>query len=177
MGQIFSSPSTEDAPYKKIEAEVTGSDHIFTPTMFIMKKSCCDSAQLVRSFCESATASGVGSNEVVVSFREPARIEDDFPKYVYQTIKRRLDETDSDKTHHHWFFVYHPLTRWHSEFGDLAKAEPLDERFCGFTDEIDTTVLFMKEVRQGIKLKKKEVEAARLQSAGYRFIKPLLQQS
>ncbi|KAL6410082.1 hypothetical protein AUP68_06492 [Ilyonectria robusta] len=83
-------------------------------------------------------------------------------------IRERVGVTSHDPDRDHWFFVYHPDNDWYPKFYHLVSDTPLGDRFCGYTNQIDTVFLSMLEARQRIK---EEEDRARIRQQPIRPVK------
>ncbi|KAI5855004.1 hypothetical protein GGS23DRAFT_471437 [Durotheca rogersii] len=140
----------------------------FIPAMQVMGQSLCDSVKLFAHFSAVASAVGIGTN-MIMTYQGvqalqliAARLQDisdslaaqaalmaqrDFPELVYYMIREQLSQTADDPDRDHWFFVYHPDNDWYPRFFHLVEERPLDPRFCGYTNQIDTAFVFMLAAR------------------------------
>ncbi|KAL7623308.1 hypothetical protein AAE478_006989 [Parahypoxylon ruwenzoriense] len=140
----------------------------FIPAMQVMGQSLCDSVKIFANFSAAATAIGIGCNSILTYQGVQAlqliaaRLEDisdslraqaalmaqrDFPELVYYMIREQLAQTSDDPDRDHWFFVFHPDNDWYPRFFHLVEERPLDPRFCGYTNQIDTAFIFMLAAR------------------------------
>ncbi|RSM02016.1 hypothetical protein BHE90_000329 [Fusarium euwallaceae] len=141
------------------------------PQMHIMGQSLVDTARLLSKFSMVATTLGMGAN-IIQTYQGiqalnliAAKLGDmgksleaqtaltaqrDFPQYVYDMIRERLSQTAVDPDREHWFFLYHPDTDWYPKFFHLVEEKPLDPRFCGYTNQLDTVFMFMLAARERI---------------------------
>jgi hypothetical protein len=139
------------------------------PTMQLITKSFCDSTKLLTHFSVAMAAMDLGAN-ILQTYQGnqaleliAARLQDmsntlaaqtalmaqkEFPGYVYKMIKERLGQTMDDQSCHHWFFLYHPDDDWYPEFYHLLEKNPLEPRFCGYTNQLDTIFVFMLMARK-----------------------------
>ncbi|KAI9163646.1 hypothetical protein HJFPF1_05268 [Paramyrothecium foliicola] len=139
------------------------------PTMQLISKSFCDSTKLLAHFSLAMTAMGIGAN-IIQTYQGnqaleliAARLQDisttlsaqtalmaqkEFPGYVYKMIRERLGQTMDDQFCDHWFFLYHPDDDWYPEFYHLLEQNPLEPRFCGYTNQLDTIFVFMMMARK-----------------------------
>ncbi|KAL2015771.1 hypothetical protein VTK56DRAFT_4862 [Thermocarpiscus australiensis] len=148
----------------------------FIPSMQVMARSFCDTGMILSGFQVAAVTVGIGTN-IVLTYQGvqalekiAAHLQDisttlaaqtaliaqkDFPSYVYDMIRERLGQTASDPSRDHWFFLYHPDNDWYPGFYHLLEEKPLGERFCGYTNQIDTIFVFMLAARQAIQAREK----------------------
>lgn len=144
---------------------------VMIPQMHIMGRSLVDSARLFSQFSMLSTTLGIGANiiqtyqgiqalnliaaklgDISHSLEAQAALtaQRDFPQYVHDMIRERLIQTSVDPDRDHWFFLYHPDTDWYPKFFHLVEEKPLDGRFCGYTNQLDTVFMFMVAARQRI---------------------------
>jgi hypothetical protein len=137
----------------KVEANVN-EDYawVFLPTMYIMKDSVCGGPKVRSAFQKSPMSARIRQNKVRLEFPSDPKDAKPIDQVVYEAVKESLERTIAtgdksvDKVDH-WFFVYHPENTWHDDFAARIMNSSLDRRFCGFSDQIDTVVLFMKQWR------------------------------
>lgn len=162
----------------------------FVPSMQVMGQSLCDTAKVFTYFGLIATSVGIAANLVLVyqgvqvlqlmatslqdiSNRVAAHTaliaQKEFPHYVFDMIRERLDQTSGDPVSDHWFFIFHPDNDWYPAFHKHLKKKPLSPRFCGYTNQIDTAFVFMlatrkylEEMRQESKKRGKPVRPVKL---------------
>ncbi|KAK7419593.1 hypothetical protein QQX98_003184 [Neonectria punicea] len=151
----------------------------FIPSMQVMGRSICDSAKIFTYFNVAAISVGIGANlvptyqGVQVLQLIAARLKDistslaaqtaliaqkEFPQYVYEMIRERLGQTSDDPTCDHLFFVYHPDDDWYPKFYHLLEKNPVNPRFCGYTNQIDTIFVFMLAARRRIQEKEQRAK-------------------
>ncbi|KAM5344014.1 hypothetical protein ACJ41O_012551 [Fusarium nematophilum] len=152
-------------------SETAKSAQTVLPQMQIMGQSLVDSARLISKFSMVATTLGTGANiyqtyqgiqalnliaaklgDISHSLEAQAALtaQRDFPQYVYDMVRERLSQTSVDPDHEHWFFLYHPDTDWYPKFFHLVEEKPLNPRFCGYTNQLDTVFMFMLAARERV---------------------------
>ncbi|KAG2413659.1 hypothetical protein HFD88_002848 [Aspergillus terreus] len=77
------------------------------------------------------------------------------PQQIHDTISEGLNKKFNDHKSH-WFFVYHPDTFWTPGFRKLVETNELDRRFGGYTDQLDSLILFLSAVRKEIEEKEQK---------------------
>ncbi|KAI5461814.1 hypothetical protein BGZ63DRAFT_386696 [Mariannaea sp. PMI_226] len=146
----------------------------FIPEIQVMVHSLCDNAKTLGYFSTTATTVGIGINLVQtyqgiqalqliaaklegISTQLAAQTaliaQKEFPQYVYDMIGERLNQTLDDPICDHWFFLYHPDNDWYPKFYHLLEKKPLGQRFCGYTNQIDTIFIFMQAARRQVERK------------------------
>lgn len=143
----------------------------FVPEMQVMAQSFCDNVKIIGYFSSTATAIGIGVNMVQtyqgiqalqliaakldgisnqLAAQTALTAQKEFPQYVYDMIGERLNQTLDDPVCDHWFFLYHPDNDWYPKFYHLLEKKPFGQRFCGYTNQIDTIFIFMLAARRQI---------------------------
>ncbi|KAF4468708.1 hypothetical protein FALBO_4398 [Fusarium albosuccineum] len=161
-------------------SETARSAQTILPQIHIIGRSLADSAKLFSKFSIVATSLGTGANVYQtyqgvqalkliaaklgdISHSLEAQValtaQRDFPQYVYDMIRERLSQTSADPDRDHWFFLYHPDTDWYPKFFHLVEEKPLNPRFCGYTNQLDTVFLFMLAARE--RITKRELQKGR----------------
>jgi hypothetical protein len=160
--------------------ETTGTLNKAIPQMQVMVGSMCDKMVIMGAFAGAAAAVGIAANMIQTyqGVQALQRIEQrlgaientleaqtallahkEFAEYVWLELNDRLLATADDPTAKHLFFVYHPDTMWYASFNHRLRSHPLSTRFCGYTECLDTAVLFMQAARDAFD--KHEVKATR----------------
>ncbi|KAJ5381345.1 uncharacterized protein N7496_003773 [Penicillium cataractarum] len=75
---------------------------------------------------------------------------DGFARPVYDFIQKSINDIDQTTRDNHRFFVFHPDTNWYGAFHRLIRENPLPPEFCAKADNLDTTCLFMQDIRTSL---------------------------
>lgn len=137
------------------------------PTMQVMSESVCNSKTILQYFHDMATSADIRNNHVTDKHGQEAvelireQVQDDMGASKKQTaseaqektalyangmIRERLEQTERGNREH-WFFLYHPDNAWFPNFYELLKEKPPSSRFCGYTNHLDTAIVFMLAAR------------------------------
>ncbi|KAK9415219.1 hypothetical protein SUNI508_02067 [Seiridium unicorne] len=139
------------------------------PIFQVMSASICDSAKVVASFSNIATALGTVGN-LVITYQGVKALQliashlkdindtlqaqtalmsiEKFPQAVYDLIEEALHNYQDTDEVSNWFFVYHPDTIWTPGFHRLVMDRGLHRRFCGHSSQLDAAVVFMLAARE-----------------------------
>ena len=67
---------------------------------------------------------------------------DKFPGHVHSFIRTMIENHQDEKTPH-YFLVFNQTTTWHPKFEDIKRADPLSDRFLGYSHGLDELVAFI----------------------------------
>jgi hypothetical protein len=154
---------------KRVILQNAESSKVAKPAMQVVRNSVSDSSKVVKVFSSIARAVELGTwamlvyqgvNALGIMTAELQKIshtlvtqtiimvQKEFPEYVHKMLKERLDQTLGDRASRHLLFLYHPDDDWYPGFYHLLRNEPLGERFCGYTNQLDRVFAYMMATRE-----------------------------
>ncbi|CAG1972699.1 unnamed protein product [Fusarium graminearum] len=78
-----------------------------------------------------------------------------FGSYVHRFVRNEMSAFDDDEVDkegkHHYFYVWHPDTDWHTAFEEKQAEQPLGPSFGGHDHDLSTICLRMRADREGLK--------------------------
>ncbi|CAF3520987.1 unnamed protein product [Fusarium graminearum] len=78
-----------------------------------------------------------------------------FGSYVHRFVRNEMSAFDNDEVDkegkHHYFYVWHPDTDWHTAFEEKQAEQPLGPSFGGYDHDLSTICLRMRADREGLK--------------------------
>ncbi|KAM0397788.1 hypothetical protein ACHAQC_003449 [Fusarium culmorum] len=78
-----------------------------------------------------------------------------FGSYVHRFVRNEMPAFDEDgvdkEGKHHYFYVWHPDTDWHTVFEERQAEQPLGPTFGGYHHDLSTICLRMRADREALK--------------------------
>jgi hypothetical protein len=151
----------------------------FLPTMQVMTESFCDKITFITGFTGLAITAGIAGNLVLtyqgvqalqkiaahlndisdsLAAQTALTAPETFARHVYQSIYQGINNNAHDVHHEHWFFVYHPDTDWYPAFHWKITKERLKKNFCGYSNQLDSVVIFMLAARTELAKERKRAK-------------------
>jgi hypothetical protein len=151
----------------------------FLPTMQIIAESFCDKVPFIAGFSGLAIAAGIAGNLVLtyqgvqalkkiaahlkdisdsLAAQTALTAPETFARHVYQSVYQGINNNAHHVHHEHWFFVYHPDTDWYPAFHWKITEERLKKNFCGYSNQLDSVVIFMLAARTELAKEQKRAE-------------------